>query len=229
MIISHDYKFIFIKTNKTAGTSIEIALSQFCGPRDIITPILPEDEVIRKKLGYRGPQNYMAPLVSYNLRDLAGLLLKSKKKKRFYNHISSTEIRRHISNDIWENYYKFCFERNPWDRFISFYYWRTSEPRPTIAEFIESGELMLLKKKGYGLYTINDRVVVDKICRFENLSEDLSSVCEHLGIPGKLELPKTKSKYRKDKRSYRDILSENEQMMIAEFSQKEINLLGYEF
>ncbi|MEL6382956.1 MAG: chondroitin 4-O-sulfotransferase, partial [Cyanobacteria bacterium J06626_18] len=32
MIISHEYKFIFLKTRKTAGTSIEIALSKFCGP-----------------------------------------------------------------------------------------------------------------------------------------------------------------------------------------------------
>ena len=59
MIISHDYKFIFLKNRKTAGTSIEIALSKFCGPNDVITPISPEDEATRKELGYRGPQNYL--------------------------------------------------------------------------------------------------------------------------------------------------------------------------
>ena len=37
MIISHKHKFIFIKTVKTAGTSIDIALSKICEPQDIIT------------------------------------------------------------------------------------------------------------------------------------------------------------------------------------------------
>ena len=48
MIISHKYKFIFIKPEKTAGSSLEIALSKYCDHNDIITTI--GEEYIRKKI-----------------------------------------------------------------------------------------------------------------------------------------------------------------------------------
>jgi hypothetical protein len=39
MIISHKHKFIFIKPQKSAGTSVELLLSRICGPDDVITPL----------------------------------------------------------------------------------------------------------------------------------------------------------------------------------------------
>jgi hypothetical protein len=47
VIISHKHRFIYIKTRKTASTSLEIALSAFCGPDDILTKFSDADEVIR--------------------------------------------------------------------------------------------------------------------------------------------------------------------------------------
>ncbi|TAE88318.1 MAG: hypothetical protein EAZ65_02830 [Verrucomicrobia bacterium] len=41
MVISHKHRFIFIKTAKTAGTSIEAFLSPHCGPDDVFTPTFP--------------------------------------------------------------------------------------------------------------------------------------------------------------------------------------------
>ena len=52
MLISHKYKFIFIKTFKVSGTSMEIALSRYLNDNDVITPLNLEDELIRfKKTG----------------------------------------------------------------------------------------------------------------------------------------------------------------------------------
>ena len=39
MIISHTHKYIFLKSLKTAGTSVEAALSKHCGAGDMVTPL----------------------------------------------------------------------------------------------------------------------------------------------------------------------------------------------
>lgn len=51
MIISHKHKFIFVKTKKTAGTSIETLLASICGEEDIIKEIS-EEEFRKKNLVY---------------------------------------------------------------------------------------------------------------------------------------------------------------------------------
>lgn len=229
MIISHKYKFIFLKTNKTASTSIEIALSKFCGEEDIITPISPPDEETRRKLGYRGAQNYLVPLRRYDFIELARYIAR-KKTIHFYGHMQARLIKKYIGNRVWESYYKFCFERNPWDRFISIYYWRCqSEPRPTISEFLESDEMAMLKKRGFEVYTIEGKPVVDRVCYFENLSEELEKIRIKLGIPESLELPNAKSGSRKDRRNYRDILTEEQKIKIEQFFSDEIRLFGYTY
>lgn len=230
MIISHKYKFIFLKTNKTAGTSVEIALSEFCDKHDIITPISPIDEILRKDRGYLGSQNYYAPLLTYNLKDLTNVLIKKEKKQRYYNHITATEVRKYIGERIWNSYFKFCFERNPWDRIISFYYWYyKTEPRPTILEFINSEVPFELRRRGFELYTINGQVVVNKIYRYENLEEELRELTTRLNLPKIPVLPRAKSTHRTDKRPYHEILSDEERVIVEKMFDKEIELMGYKF
>jgi hypothetical protein len=50
VIISHEHRFIFLKT-KRRPARVELALRQLCGPDDIITPITAEDEALRNGLG----------------------------------------------------------------------------------------------------------------------------------------------------------------------------------
>ena len=51
MIISHKHKFIFLKTRKTAGTSVQIALSGICDQDlDIITGSNIKDGVIESSV-----------------------------------------------------------------------------------------------------------------------------------------------------------------------------------
>ncbi len=196
----------------------------------MITPISPEDEKLRLAAGGRGPQNYMAPLSAYTLRDWMRRLRRGTRKERYFNHIPAGEIRSFVGRRIWDAYFKFCFERNPWDRLISLYYWRfQTEPRPTIAEFLATDIPLMLRRRGRDLYTIDGEVAVDRICRFEALSEELEEIRIRLGMPEAMELPRAKAGTRVDRSSHHEIPGEAERRKISELFREEIELLGYRF
>lgn len=227
MIISHRHRFIFIKTAKTAGTSIEIGLSSMCGPEDIITPISPADESIRQQLGYPGPQNYRIPFSSYAKRDWYRFITKGERRE-FYNHADCHLIRHIVGKDIWKSYYKFAFERNPWDKVVSQYYWSNpKEPRPSLDEYIQSGGAT--RCMSFELYSERSEILVDKVFLYENLSEALSEIETRLSLPQKLILPNAKGSFRKDKRSYREIITPEGREKIARIAAREIAHFGYEW
>lgn len=222
MILSHKYKFIFLKTAKTAGTSIEISLSRFCGGNDVITPISFKDEKFRKELGLC-PQNYLKKYSEYNPKDILRLLIKRRKAFKFRNHTPAKEAKKKIDPEIWESYFKFCFVRNPWDRAISDYYWPKS--KGDLNDFLRKSDLAWNSRS----YTIEGEVVLDYIGKYENLMEDLCVICKKLDIPFDKWLPRAKGKSRKDRRHYSEVLNHSQANLIGEKCEKEIKLFGYEF
>jgi hypothetical protein len=112
MIVSHKHRFIFVKTRKTAGTSIEVFLSSICGDDDIVTPIEPHVEPHR-------PRN----------------------DEGFYNHMPAATIRQ-LLPEYWDQYFSFCVERDPWDKTLSFYHMLRvrSQGRLTFDDYLDSGD-----------------------------------------------------------------------------------------
>lgn len=235
MIVSHKHRFIFIKTSKTAGTSIEIALSKHCGPNDVITRISAKDEELRQSLGYPGPQNYRVPPWRWLAADMVekrrGRRRKARKHHGYYNHIAADEIRLLAGRRVFDSYFKFCFVRNPWDRIASQYYYaqRTaSEPKP-FEEFLSEGEPAKLRRSGWELYTIDGEIVVDHVCRYEDLENELDRVRSVVGIPEALTLPHTKSSHRPKRMSYRDLFGGESPGWIDDLFAEEIERFGYTF
>ncbi|MDO3723208.1 sulfotransferase family 2 domain-containing protein [Marinobacter sp. chi1] len=231
MIICHKYRFIFLKTSKTAGSSIEMALSKFCGPEDIVTPLSKEEDLQRVEAGGVAPQNYGEMPFRYKPSQIWKVISRSKPPCRYYDHIPARKVRRRIGVDVWNSYYKFCVARNPWDRVISQYYWRqrNAEKMMSIDEFLESSHIRSLVRKGMGIYTIGGKVVVDKICRYENLVDDLETVRQHLSLPEPILLPKAKSTHRQDKRHYSEVFTREQNEKIRSIFKAEIELLNYEY
>jgi len=211
MIISHKHKFIFIKTKKTAGTSIEIALSSICGDKDIISPISPIDEKARIDLGYRGAQNF--------------------KSTPYYNHVSARSVRDLLGVNIWNNYYKFCFERNPWDKVISWYYWEINNGNNmSFSDFISSYHFANVGGPGgYDLYTDEKgRIIINDVFLYEKMSQSLLFIENKLGV-SLPDLTKAKSNFRDNSQPYSEIYSAEQASIVGEAFSREICLFGYRF
>ena len=230
MIISHRHKFIFMRTTKTASTSMEIALSRFCGPEDVITPINPEDEPVRNELGIF-PQNHSRPRKpwEYRPKDIARALLYKQRaeKKLFWNHMSATQVRDKVTQPVWDSYFKFCFVRNPWDRAISRYYWNLS--RDSRMNDLDKSLRKNDPNSYFDIYSINGKLAVDFVGKFENMKEDLKTIYERLNLPFDGWLPRTKAKSRVDKRNYTDMLSPKQAEYIRKKCEREIEFFKYAY
>jgi hypothetical protein len=229
MIINHKYRFIFVKTRKTAGTSIEIALSRYCGPDDIVTKITERDEATRAALGYQGPVNHLLPRERWTTRDWFRHYVR-REEIRYRNHMPALEIRARIGPDIWNSYYKFCFERNPWDRTISAYYWdnRSLGQLPEFEPWLKSPKRSRIMSN-WPLYAIDGQIAVDKVYRYEDLRGALDELVQRLSLPGPLELPDAKRQTRKDRRPYQELYSAQAREYVARVCAPEIEAFGYRF
>jgi hypothetical protein len=240
MIVSHRHRFVFVKTRKTAGTSVELALSQACGPEDIVTPVSPEDEPLRAE-GDPGPRNYyMGPWWRQRPRELLRSLVGGGRRPCLYNHVPAARARRLLGREVWDGYYRFCFERNPWDKVVSAYYWRNrdqlgpdGEPPLSFASFVAQGP-KAWRVSDLHLYTLRGELLVDRVCRFEQLEQELGSVCEQLGVSWDGRLPSAKATTRrrapgKAKRDYTSYYSDAEVAAVGRCFRREIELMGYRF
>lgn len=215
MIISHRHKFVYIKTRKTASTSLEIALSGLCGPEDVITKIDAKDQSLRKSLGFPGPQNEL-------VHDRDGRAFE------LLNHAPGT-VACDLLGGQGHDYFTFTIERNPFDRVISQYWWevRGMADAPPISQFLEGSPPELLSN--WHLYTADDRLIVDYVGRFEELDMSLAVVAKRLGLGGPIRLPEqsAKSDVRQDRRPYREVLSQTDRRVVERICHRELAVFGY--
>lgn len=214
MIVSKQHGFIFLKTRKTAGTSIEIALSRVAGPADVITPISNDDESLRAEYEGRGPQNYEDPLGGPPV----------------YNHVRARRVRQFVGRPVWRSSYRFSVVRNPWDTAVSAYFWKFRDPdtRPSFDEYVFSDQLDALAANAQ-IYRIKGRVVVHRLLRFEHLASDLREVWEHLDLPGEPVLPRAKSGVRPVGFEYRDMFRPETRDHVAKVFVDTLSDSSYDF
>jgi hypothetical protein len=225
MIVSYSRNFIFVKTKKTAGSTVEAVLAATIADGDIVTQ---ED-------GYKHPgsEDGFDEEALRRQRQEAKLTRRDERRGRkqggaFYSHMSAEEMRGLIDPAFWDRAVKLTVERHPYEKVVSQAFYRAfRDGSPGIERHLDR----ILHKAtyaGHPLWMIDGKVAVDVFLRQENLKSDLDALGARLGLAIPETLPQLKSKSRLDRRPAREILSEDQKRMVQETCRVEFETLGYE-
>jgi hypothetical protein len=235
MIVSHQHRFIYIKTKKTASSSIEAALSTVCGPDDIITPTT--EEVTDAFEGERNAQNFRLDHPLVPKRPLIKRLLRRPERYYhpsigYYEHMPAWRVKAYLGDKTWNSYFKFTFERNPWDRQVSWYKYKTRklDRKPSFGDFMANTRRAFVNN--YELYSIGGEVVLDHVGRYESLASEFEAAMEKLGLAGRVKLPvlnTTAKPAAAGAAPYRGFYDERLRDTVADWYGREIKAFGYEY
>ena len=139
-------------------------------------------------------------------------------------HDDSETIYHYVGDSTWNSFFKFTFERNPWDKIVSLYcmqidpdHWRRTDVSAGTRFFNFSRRLrchikppsfrtwLLRKSKGRThsklpqyvdkLYHLQGNLAVDYVGRFENINADFQTIADRLNVP--VTLPASKRTLRR--------------------------------
>lgn len=216
MIVSHKYRLIFLRTEKTASTSITKVLQGMIGEND------PRAGGRRPGWAKFSPIHYSA-LRRY-VPQWFGL----------HTHASASQVRDVIGRKIFDSYYKFAVERDPWDRQVSLYahrQWKKGGPTDNFDRDMRSfiyRNTSYVRLDNWSKYAIGQEIVADRVIRYERLDEEIAEVFTMLGIPGPIDMPRLRS-YRPGRPHYSTYYSDVTRDLVGKWYAREIEALGYEF
>jgi hypothetical protein len=239
MIISYSRNFIFIKTKKTAGSSMQAALSVHAGPEDVVTPLGQSEEFERQKLfpnvlprnfshDKAIEQRYLDALQQRNRRAM-------KAAVRDAHAISETGLKRHAGireairiagEEFCGKAYKFTIERHPYEKAVSLAWFerkRTQEFGDALESVLESR-----RYRNFELYTQAGKLAVDFVIRYENFAEDIPVVERAIsGLDLLSKMHKVNAQHRSDRRPASEVLTAQQKKIVQETCHEEFELMGY--
>jgi len=218
MIISHKYKFIYLKGHKVAGSSVLLALGRYCGEADSV--YLPAKG--------NPPEDVWQDADWTSSRNLIGLQRES----------TPNNVRNKIGDNLWNEYTKLTIVRNPWDMMVSSFFWHKRHQdlknvnlKADFNDWIKTNEPLNKLKKNISLAidTEGNRIL-DYYIRFESLQQSYMQFCEKVGIES-IDLPRLKSNVRKlrNNETYESFYTNASRNLVHEHSNLYIKEFGYEF
>ena len=208
-MIVHKYKAIFIHIPKAGGTSIE----------NLLWPDMQSRRSQDLWMGFVKP--------SYNKYQTGGL-----------QHLLAKQIKQEVGMDIFNQYYKFCIVRNPWDKAVSQFSYMSK--REDLREFIGMKEgatfdkyLSLISKKEHVQwkkqinFVLDDNgdVLVNDIFKLENIDLMIDKLSSEISLNIK-EIPHHN---KGNRRSYSEYYTTETREIVSEMYKDDIRYFQYEF
>ena len=190
----------------------------------------------------------------YDMTFWAGIFTKGAKltkhkgrfKFGFAEHIKAKQLKTKMSFKTFEEYYKFAFVRNPWEREVSWYKWiLKTKVTPKLTERVSKlkdfNDFVLwfadnlpeldpvyANQKDF-IYDEDGSQLVNFIGRYENLEEDFQKILKEVGLPPVALPVKNATKEKNTENAYRKLYNERSIELVAQLRSADIQNFGYEF
>lgn len=220
MLVSHTHKFIYLKTRKTASTSVEGLLERYCTPPGH-EPQHTQDE-IRSEFGI-----VAARAGGVSLPDGINA------------HASASEIETWLGSKTFNSYRKIYVVRNPYDKVVSwFWHVMPMSTKHRVGDDFDSARQLFsdwLRMRpnlntDAQFYRIGKRLLDATVIKQESLREDLKAFGDTIGVavdPDTMPRWKTEARRHRD-RHFSDYYDEQTRQVIDRAFAFDFNQFGYE-
>ncbi len=205
MIISHKHKFIFFAVPKTGTHSVRQALREHMGAEDVEQVRL----FVNKKFSF--PELEKFPT----------------------GHLTVRQIKPVLGEKMFNQYFKFSFVRNPFDRFVSYCSFMTrgtdafsARPRQFMKHVLtelKPEQHLLYKPQCDFLIDQDEKIAMDYVGRTESMQDSYNEICERLGIPS-AQLGKINSSSH---RPYKEYYDEEIYSLVAKQYRTDLEMFDY--
>lgn len=240
---------------KVAGSSIAAALAPHLGAEDLHLGTWPEALAAGVQPNRRAWLDLMHPLAGASFiarrarrpsrwrdREWTVAALNGAQRLKYRRQLGDSPEHayadrvRDFDPGAWRDYFRFCFVRNPYDRAVSDWRWRTSKragPPLSFHDYLEalqrrdfSHPALPKHWDNWPIYTIGNEIAVDFVGRFEQLERDLAQVFDRIGLPPPV-LPHAKNSGRS--RPWTEVYGQTERALVEELFSREIEQFNYSF
>ena len=210
MIISVKHKFIFIKTRKVGGSSLEKYLI---------------DKLVDKKTDIH---------TGTSTNEYSNNNISRKDGGPISGHLAIIDIAKVLNKsiaDLISNFYIFSIERNPYDKCVSSYFFSKNN-KDNFLTFLKYSKTI---PKDWSKYTINNNII-GTVYKYENFNKMFNELNYYLNLKSNnlLNLDEfnnynLKSNHRPKNESYKKYYNEETKKFVEDNFKNEIYKFGYNF